>query len=179
MHTVSETHLIQLIFKAYKCRKYDRNRGRMQRQIVPKWPKKACIWKRWTDMISDHCPPSYNINLLFFSYFFFFFVHKASKRWWEELVEKSFSFLLGLFLTKEDRTALMMSFSSTPSPAILLLLFDSCQKSTPNSSSHQNANKQILMHQRITHMYCQILTIPFVQLELQEHTPVQIWSLTT
>lgn len=117
----------------------------------------------------------------FFSFliFFFFFVHKASKRWWEELVEKSFSFLLGLFLTKEDRTALMMSFSSTPSPAILLLLFDSCQKSTPNSSSHQNANKQILMHQRITHMYCQILTIPFVQLELQEHTPVQIWSLTT
>lgn len=42
-----------------------------------------------------------------------------------------------------------MGFSSTPSPANLFLLFDSCQQSTPNSSSCQNANKQILMQQRI------------------------------
>lgn len=43
----------------------------------------------------------------------------------------------------------MMTFSSTPSPAILLLLFDSSQQCIPKSSSCQNANKQILMQQRI------------------------------
>lgn len=86
-------------------------------------------------------------------------------------------FLKGLFLTREERTAFMMTFSSTPSPAILLLLTDSSQQCIPKSSSCQNANKQILIQQRIiTHMYCQILTIPFVQLELQKNTPVQIWS---
>lgn len=147
---VSETHLIQLIFKAYKCGKYDRNRGRMQRQIVPKRPKKVYMWKRWTDMISDHSPPSFNINFFFF--FFYIKLVKDSERNW---LKRLFFFLLRLFLTREERTALMMGFSSTPSPAILLLLFDSCQQSSPNIPSCQNASKQILMQQRITtHMYC-------------------------
>jgi len=74
----------------------------------------------------------------------------------------------------------MMGFCTTPSPEILFLLFDSCPKSTPTSASHQNANKQILMQQRIiTHTYCQILTISFAQRELQKRSPVPIWSLTT
>lgn len=85
-------------------------------------------------------------------------------------------FLLRLSLTREERTALMMGFSSTPSPAILLMLIDSCQQSIPNISSSQNANKHIFMQQRIiTPMYCQILTVQFVQLELQKCTTGQIW----
>lgn len=187
---VSETHLIQLIFKAQTCKKCERNRERMQRQIVPKWLTKVCMWKRWNDIISGHYSLYININFLSFLFFlvlfvwlFFYFVlvffQKSSKNQWEELVEKTcfVFFLKGLFLTREERTAFMMTFSSTPSPAILLLLIDSSQQCIPKSSSCQNANKQILIQQRIiTHMYCQILTIPFVQLELQKNTPVQIWS---
>lgn len=127
-------------------------------------------------MISDHCPPSFNI-INFFLIFFFFYIKlvKDSERNWLKSLFFFFLFLLRLFLTREERTALVMGFSSTPSPAILLLLFDSCQQSSPNIPSCQNASKQILMQQRITtHMYCQILTISFVQLELQKCTPVQI-----
>lgn len=79
---------------------------------------------------------------------------------------------------KKEQPFFLTTFSSTPSPAILLLLFDSSQQCIPKSSLCQNANKQILVQQRIiTHMYCQILTIPFVQLEMQKNISSDLISL--
>lgn len=76
-----------LYFKAHKCRKYERNRERMQRQIVPKWPEKVCMWKRWIDMISVHSPSYFKINVL--SFFLVSFV------WMVVLL-----FVLGFFFNK-------------------------------------------------------------------------------
>lgn len=187
---VSETHLIQLIFK-YKYVENIREIGKGYKDklfLSGQW-RSACEKDEMTSF--QVIPLSLSI-LIFFLFFFswlfclfdwffnlFCFFQNASKNQWEGLVEKTcFIFFWRLFLTREERTtAFMMTFSSTPSPAILLLPIDSSQQCIPKSSSCQNANKQILIQQRIiTHMYCQILTIPFVQLELQKNTPVQIWS---
>lgn len=111
---VSETHLIQLIFKAQTCKKCERNRERMQRQIVPKWLTKVCMWKRWND-ISGHYSLYININFLSFLFFlvlfgwlFFYlvlvFFQKSSKNQWEELVEKTcFVFFLKDYFLPEKK----------------------------------------------------------------------------
>lgn len=60
-------------------------------------------------------------------------------------------FLKGLFLTREERTAFMMTFSSTPSPAILLLLTDSSQQCIPKSSHVRMQTNKSLFNRGSSH----------------------------